>query len=307
MPYNNMFTSFKRIIRSGWKKFKRQAGFSLAIIVIMTMIISLATFLFIFQEISKSLVADIEASVDLRVYFEEDLSTEELMGIREELSVVPEIKSFEYVSREEALRNFTERHKDNLVVMESLEEVGDNPFLASLNISAWEPVYYASIANFLERASFKDLIAKVDYGQKASAIERLFSTISAVNLAGIILGSMLILVVMIIVFNTAKLSIYSSKEEIEIMRLVGASNGFIRGPFVVQGAICGFLATLIAFSLFFGVFYFISPKLIVLSPGLDLFTFFINNLYIILGIQLAAGVGLGALSSWLAVRKYLRV
>jgi len=302
-----MFTAFKRIFSSGWKNFKRQAGFSLATVIIMIMVISLATFLFLFQESSKSLIADLEESVDLRVYFDKDLSAEELVGIREELSRVPEIKNFEYVSRDEALHSFTARHKDNPVIMESLEEVGTNPFLASLNINAWEPVYYASIASFLEGSGFSEMIAKIDYAQKAPAIERLFSITSTVSQAGIVLGLILILIVMIIVFNTAKLSIYNSRDEIEIMRLVGASNWFTRGPFLVQGAICGFLATLIALLLFTGGLYFISPKIVVLSPGLDLFAFFTNNFLIILGIQLLAGVGLGILSSWLAVRKYLRV
>jgi cell division transport system permease protein len=302
-----MFTNFTRIFRSGWRNFKRQAGFSLATVVIMIMIISLATLIFLLQETSQSLIADLEASVDLRIYFEKDLSTEELVDIREELAKVPEIKSIEYVSREEALYSFTARHKGNPVIMESLGEVGTNPFLASLNINAWEPTYYASIADFLESSTFSGLIAKIDYAQKAPAIEKLFSITSTVSRAGIVLGLILVLVVIIIVFNTAKLAIYNSKEEIEIMRLVGASNWFIRGPFLVQGAVCGFLATLIALLLFSGILYFISPKLVILAPGLDLFAFFLNNFFIILAIQLFSGVGLGVLSSWLAIRKYLRV
>ena len=191
--------------------------------------------------------------------------------------------------------------------MESLEEVAVNPFPASLNINAWEPNYYISIASFLESSSFSELISKIDYGQKAATIERVFSITSTVSRTGIILGLILVLVVVIIIFNTAKLAIYKSEEEIEIMRLVGASNWFIRGPFLAQGAVCGVFATLIAFLLFIGTLYFISPKLMVLAPGLDIFTFFVNNLFIILGIQFLAGVGLGIISSWLAVRKYLRV
>ena len=302
-----MLTNLTRIFGSGWNNFNRHSGFSLATIVIMIMVVSLATFIFLLRETSSSLIAQLEAGVDLRVYFEEDISTEELMDIREELAKIPEIKSFEYVSREEALYGFKDRHKDNPIIMESLEEVGTNPFLASLNINAWEPAQYASIAGFLERSAFSESITKIDYAQKAPAIERLFSITSTLSRAGIILGSILVLVVMIIVFNTARLAIYNSKEEIEIMRLVGASNWFIRGPFLVQGALCGFFATLISLLLFTGVLYYVSPKLEFLAQGFELFAFFVNNLFIILGIQLAAGVGLGALSSWLAVRKYLKI
>lgn len=302
-----MFTNLARVFRSGLKNLKRQAGFTLATVVIMTMIISLVTFVFLFRETAKSLIADLEESVVLSIHFKNDLSTEELAAIREELAKVPEIESVEYISKEEALYNFTARHKDDPVIMESLEEVAINPLPASLNISAEDPADYAGIAAFLEGSDLSGWpeIDKTYYA--VPVIEKLFSVSSTVSRAGIVLGLILVLVVIIIIFNTAKLAIYSSKEEIRIMRLVGASNGFIRGPFIIQGIVCGFLAALIAILLFAGTLYFVSPKVAVLAPGLDLFESFLDNFFIILGIQLFAGVGLGALSSWLAVKKYLRV
>jgi cell division transport system permease protein len=304
--YYDMIT-FKRVLKSGWRGFKIQSGFSLATIFIMIMTISLVTSLFLLQETSKLLVENIQEKVDMSVYFDKEFSAEEILKVKEELAQVPEIKSIKYISKDEALDKFTERHRDDETIMESLEEVGQNPLLASLNIKAWEADQYESIAKVIENSSFGNQIAKMDYSEKKPAIEKLFSIISSINKAGIIFSAILALLVIVIAFNTVRLAIYSSKTEIETMRLVGASNWFIRGPFLVQGAICGFFATLITLILFTGVIFLVSPKIEIIAPGLNLFGYFLGNFFVILLLQLAAGVGLGVFSSWLAVRKYLRV
>ncbi|RLC33964.1 MAG: hypothetical protein DRZ76_03585 [Candidatus Nealsonbacteria bacterium] len=300
-------TTFKRILKLGWKGFKMQSGFSLATIFIMVMIISVVTSLFLLQETTNLLVENIEEKVDMAVYFDKEFSADEIMEVKKELSQVPEIKSIKYVSKDEALQKFSERHKDDKVIMESLEEVGQNPLLASLNIRAWEASQYENIAKVIENSSFASHISKMDYSEKKPAIEKLFSITASINKAGIIFSAILALMVLIIAFNTAKLAIYNFKAEIETMRLVGASNWFIKGPFLVQGAICGFLAALIAAVLFTAALFFVSPKIELIAPGVNFFGYFLENIFIIFLIQLASGVGLGVLSSWLAVRKYLKV
>ena len=149
------------------------------------------------------------------------------------------------------------------------------------------------------------MIAKVDYSQKKPVIERLFSLTSNINTTGIVLSIILALVAVLIAFNTVRIAIYNSKEEIETMRLVGASDWFIRGPFMVQGIISGLWAVLITFLIFSAAVYFLSPKVAIIVPGLNLSSFFFSNFLVILLLQLAAGVGLGVIASWLAVRKHL--
>ena len=119
--------------------------------------------------------------------------------------------------------------------------------------------------------------------------------------------AILVLVAVLVAFNTVRLAIYNSKEEIETMRLVGASNNFIRGPFLVQGVIVGLLASLITLSIFGIGLFLLSPGLKFMLSGFNLFRYFMDNLSVIFSIQLAAGMGLGITSSWLAIRKYLRV
>lgn len=243
----------------------------------------------------------------MAVYFAYEPSSEEIINIQKELFALAEVKSLEYVSKDEALEKFVERHYDEEIIMESLEEVGGNPLLASLNIKAWESAQYAAISSFLETASFRSLIEKVDYYEKKPAIDKMFSLTSSINTTGIIFGGILALVAVLIAFNTVRIAIYNSKDEIETMRLVGASNWFIRGPFLVQGVIGGILAVFISFLMFSVAVWFLGPKVDIIIPGLHLSSYFFGNFVVILLLQLVAGVGLGSVASWLAVRKYLKI
>jgi len=302
-----MKNNLKRIIKSGWKGFRQQASFSVTTIFIMALAIFLLTSLFLFQKSSQFLVDALREKVDMRIYFDEELSVEKILEIKDELSRLPEIKNIEYVSKEDALQKFTARHENDQVIMESLQEVGTNPLLASLNIRAWEASQYSAISSFLDNSSFEDLITKVDYNQKKSTIEKLFSVTSTINKIGIIFSIVLALIAVLVTFNTIRLAIYGSKEEIETMRLVGASNWFIRGPFLAQGAIIGIFAsfgTLLIFSI--AVFY-LGPKIAIVFSGFDVSGYFFGRFFLISLLQLVFGVGLGISSSWLAIRKYLKV
>ncbi|KKU57411.1 MAG: Cell-division protein [Parcubacteria group bacterium GW2011_GWA2_47_12] len=295
-----------RIIKSGWMDFKRNSGLSVAAIFIMVLAISMATSLFLFRESSQVLTKNIEEKLDMYVYFNDELSSDEILAIQKELSGVSGIKDVVYISKDEALQKFVLKHRDDQSIMESLRELGKNPLLSSINIQAWEASQYAAISNFLINSDFSSLISKIDYQQKKPAIERLASISSGINNAGIIANIILALAAILVAFNTVRLAIYNSKEEIETMRLVGASNNFIRGPFLVQGVIVGFLSAVIALLIFGVGLLFLNSGLKLLLSGFNLFGYFISNLPVIFLTQLAFGIGLGVISSHLAIRKYLR-
>lgn len=301
-----MFTGFKRIFKLGWQSFSRDGGLAAATVFILVIIIALVTSLFLLKEISQFLIASIREKVDISVYFKERASEAEILNIKEELSKIPEVKEVRYVSKTEALEKFIERHRDDPVLMASLAEVG-NPFLASLNIKAWEAGQYGMIANFLENPLYEDLIEKVDYYQRKPVIEKIFAITSGIEKAGISLSIVLIIVAILVTFNTIRLAIYNFREEIKIQRLVGASNWFIRGPFLVQGAISGILAGLICLLIFTLICWGLSPKIEIFFPGLNIFQIFVSNFWLIISIQFVTGILLGIISSTIAIRKYLKV
>lgn len=271
------------------------------------MTISLITSLFVVQRASQFLISQLEEMVDISIYFKEDSPEDEILETKDEISKREEVKDIEYISREMALEKFTERYRENPLLMASLEEVGENPFLASLNIRAWKPEQYEILANFLEAAPFKNLIEKVDYHQRKPVIERLSLIVSTANKVGAGISIILVIIAFVVAFNTIRLTIFSQREEISIMRLVGASNWFIRGPFLMQGIICGVFATLITLFISFLTFWLISPKLESFLLGFNFADFFLSNFWILLAIQLLTGIGIGIISSLIAMRRYLKV
>jgi len=303
-----MFTLLKRILKASWLNFRRNIGLSLATIFILLITISLITYLFLFRQISQFLIAELEAKVDISVYFREDSPEEEILKAEDELSKMSEVKEVEYISQEMAREKFIQKHKDNPLLMASLEEIGENPFLASLNIKAQKPEQYETLANFLENSDFKNYIEQpIDYYQRKPIINKLSSITSVINKAGIGISIILILLSFLVAFNTIRLAIFNQREEIFIMRLVGASNWFIRGPFLFQGVIAGFFATLITILIFFLTCWGLGPKLEIFLPNFNLQDFFFQNLWILFSIQLLTGMILGIFSSLIAMRRYLKV
>jgi len=295
----------QRIINFGWQNFKRQKPLALATTSVLILSTTLISGLFLFHGISGKVIDLLKERADLSIYFLTEVSEQEILKIKEDLSQFPEIKSIKYVSREEALERFIERHKKTPFLMEALSEVGENPLQASLNVKTFQAHQYAAVASFLENAPFKNLIDKVNLYQNQRIIEKIFSISSTLKRIGILLSLILAAITILVVFSLIRLSIFASREEISIMKLVGAPNLAIKGPFLVQGAIAGILATFFAFLLTFLFCFTFSSKVSIVFPGFNLFGFFLSNLWLIFLFQLFSGVGLGILSSLFAIRKYL--
>lgn len=302
-----MLLTLKRIFSSGWRNFLRDGGPSIATVFVILIPVALISSLLIFKEADRIFVSTLQEKADISVYFKEDTKEEQILYLKDELSKIPEVKEIKYTSKEEALQKFIQRHGEDPNLMESLREVGKNPFFASLNIQAWQASQYEVISSFLEDSNFKDMIGKIDYSQRKSLIERIFSLTSTINKVGLILFVFMSILALLITFNTIRLSILNQREEIRVQKLVGASNWFIRGPFFVQGAISGILAAIICISLSALIFYFIDPGLQSFFPEFPLFNYFKNKFWVLLSIQLLTGIAIGTISSSLAIRKYLEV
>lgn len=302
-----MLTSLKRVIRYSWISFKRQSSLTFATIFIMVMAISLIGFLFLFHQTSHFFITQVQEKADFSIYFKEGILEEDILNVKEEISKIPEVKNVEYISHQEATKKLLERHPE---LKESVRETEVILNLASLNIQAQTASQYQAIADFLDgtlKPSLKNFIEKVDYPQRKLIIEKIFKLTSEINRFLIFLSLILATIAILVAFNQIRLAIYNLRREITIQRLVGASNWFIRGPFLVQGVISGILATLISLLIFALVCWGLNPKIAVLFPDLNIFYLFLSNFWNLVLIQLGSGIGLGVISSLIAIRKYLRV
>jgi len=297
----------KRIIKSGVQNFKRQGNLSFATISILVITISLIAFVYISHGILGMAIANIREKADISVYFQKQSSEDKIFELREKLTEFPQINGIEYVSEDEALERFIEKHKGEKALMESLQELGANPFLASLNIRAQEVDSYEKVVSFLENESYSDIVEKIDFYRRKSTIERIFNITSFIDKTGFLVSFILILASSFLVYNTIRLTIYTQKQEIGISRLVGASNWFVRGPFLVQAALCGISAFFITFLLIGFFSYFLGPKISSFFPEINILSFFGSNFRTIILTQLISGLLLGIVPSFLAIRKYLEI
>lgn len=263
--------------------------------------------LFLLRGVTESLMVTLQEKVDFSVYFRDEASEDDIFALKEELVKFPDLTEINYVSKDQAMEDFKARYQDNEVLMEAVREVGVNPFLASLNVKTMQASQYQAVAGFLDSSDFTGVIEKVDYRERQPVIDRLFALTSMMNRTGIGLSLILTIVAVLVTFNTIRLAIYNFGEEIKIQRLVGADNWFIRGPFLVQGALSGVLAAFLALIVSGLLAFVLAPKFDILFSGLNIFKIFLANIWQIVLLQFLTGIGLGVVSSYLSVRKYLKV
>ena len=302
-----MFTSLGRVIKFGWKNFCRNKSLSFASIFIIIIVISLITSLFFLHKTGQFFISYFEAKADISIEFKIDTQELAILELEEELLKLPEVRNTEYISREEVLENFIQEHKDDQELMASLEKVEENPFPAILNIVAYEAGQYKQIVKFLEGEQFKEIIYRKDYYNRKLVIERVFTITGWINKIGIIASLFLIIIAILITFNTIKLAILNKKEEMAVQQLVGASNWFIKGPFLIQGIISGFFAALISFLFFVLIFHFFGYRAEAMFLEFNISTYFFKNIFNIFFIQTIIGMGLGVISSIIAIRGHLKV
>jgi len=300
-----MLTTLKRIIKSGWENFYRSSTASVATVFILAIVIFVTSSLFIIKDASNYLVEQIKDRTDVSVYLIKAAPRNRILNLKEEVYNLDEVSQVDFISQKEAYNRFVEEHDEDPDLMGAIDEVGGNPFLASLSIRAKDHDQYAQIAQFIEESEYSDIVEKIDYYQRKPIIEKIFSLTATINKVGFGVGLGLIFIFLLVTFNTIQLAIYNSNEEISVMKLVGASNWFIRGSFIIQGMICGLAASLASMLLLYITSLGLNGKIEGLLGGFSLYSSFLSNFWILLGIQLLLGLSLSALSSYIAVKRHL--
>ncbi len=304
-----MFTTLKRIIRNGCIGFYRNKTISVSAIIIMTITLLIIGGLVYSRAMLKHVLINAQDRVDVTAYFVLPAKEEIILQFKKELEKLPEVKEVTYVSRAQALIQFEARHKDDALALQALREIGDNPLRASLLVQARNSGQYEAIAQYLKsRTSDNDqnpLIDRVDYEDNKVIIDQLNRLIATVNSTGIVFVGIFILISIMITYNTIRLAIYVFRDEIGIMRLVGADRFYVRGPFVIEGILYGLIAGILATLLYLPISIYIRDYV---KSGLlqfDTLEFYILKAWLLAGILIGTGVALGMISSYLSVRKYL--
>ncbi|HEV7702222.1 MAG TPA: permease-like cell division protein FtsX [Candidatus Paceibacterota bacterium] len=302
-------TELKRIIKAGYLNFKRSGLISFAAVLVVTITLSFITSIIILQSVLYFSLNNIKEKVDITIYFNPGTSEDKILSLEDSLLKLPEVADVVYTSDKEALELFRSRHENDYPTIAALDEIGTNPLGAYLNVKAKDTSQYEGIANFLKAdnpamSNYSNSIDKINYNQNKLVIDRLNSIISGAQKLGFLITLLLITISIIITFNTIRLAIFISRDEIAVMRLVGASKMYVRGPFMVEGVIYGIIATFVTLAIFWPVTFWLGIKMTNFF-GFNIYDYYVSNILQIFIINLLFGVFLGIVSSSLAVRRYL--
>lgn len=298
----------KRVARYGLIGFIRNGFVSLAAIVIMTITLFVLAALIVAGAAAQATLAQLTEKVDVNVYFTTEASEEQVQGVQRALEALPEVSSVTYTSREQALAEFRTRHQNDQLTIQALEQLSSNPLGASLAVRTKETSQYEGVANFLASMQESEVgatISKVNFFQNKTAIDRLTDIIQTSRKVGLALGIFLAAASLVITFNTIRLAIYTSRDEIGVMNLVGASRGYVRGPFVIAGILYGVFAGLLVLLAMYPLTAWIGPASERFFGTFNVFDYFTSEFLFIFAAIMGSGIILGATSSFLAVRRYL--
>lgn len=302
----------KRVFVGGWKNFARGGAVSAATVLIMTVTLAIIGSLLFLSALLSYTLDTIKNKVDVSIYFVTTASEQDIFAVKDQLEKLPQVSGVAYTSAEDALAAFRARHENDQLTLQALEELGGNPLDASLEVRAKDPSQYESIVSYLEAspaltAGGTSIIDRINYAQNKEVIDRLSVALLATRQIGFAIVALFAIASILIAFATVRLAIYTAKDEIAVMRLVGASNAYVQGPFIVTGVITGIVAALLVLLLLIPATWYAGVRTAGWFGGFDIAAYYGDNFPFILLILLLSGVLLGAIASVLAIRRYLKV
>jgi len=302
-----MLTILKRIWETAWQGLRRNNWLFLACISTLVISLMIFTSIILLNHTANTVISFLKEKVDISLYFKPEIPEEDILKVRNLLIGWEEIESVDYVSKDEALKEFQQQISSNEALKKALEELGENPLSAALNIKAKNPQSYNTIVDKINASALKDKLLTIDLAENQKILEQMNKLLTGIQLVSLVCMVVLVLISFIIALNTIRMAIYSLKEEIEIMKLVGASPWFIRGPFLLEGALEGIFASIIAILLMIPIIIWFVPKIEIFFGNFQLTEFFWSHFIQIFLYQTLFGVFLGVSASFSAINKYLKI
>ncbi len=305
-----MITNIFRVLKLGFNNFYRNGLLSMAATLILTITLFTISIFITLVLVGNSAIQNVSSRIDVVAYLKDDVSEAQITEIRKELSLLDGVRSVEYIDKNMAYEKWQGQDQDQRLKDVVTKE--DNPLPRSLEVKMADPEKTEAVAQYLDNEEIKPLMHRVRYNKEL--IEKLNKYISIIKRVGIGLVSIFVAISVLVVFNTIRLAIFSRKDEIEIMKLVGATPGFIRTPFLVEGTLFGILAAVFAsLIILLGVEYLqISGILnaqttqeIVKFLGPEATNYFSQHKFLIFIYQVLAGILISVACSWAAVYKHL--
>lgn len=304
-----MLTSTYRIIKFAFQNFWRNIWLSVITISMLVLTLLTINILLVLNRVTDQAIAFVENRIEVSVYFHENADPAKVNEALTYLRTLPQVKDVQEIYADDALAAFKLRHANDSDILGSLDELGKNPFGPTLIIKAHSAKDFDPIIAALDNPRFRDAIRQKDFSDYQSIVSKIRQTTDEIRTGGIILSGIFFLIALLIIFNTVRVAIFIHREEIGIMRLVGASSNFIRMPFLVETVILSLFSILIVIAIVYPTLAFIEPKFNqYFGSGTEgLVSYFEKNGFLIFGAQFLALLVVTMGSTALAMRKHLKV
>lgn len=303
--------SLLRALKLGWQNFWRNRWLSLVTLLILTLTLFLISLILVVKVVADKTMESVENQVDFSVYFVPEAELNAITQLQQRLDNLSPVKEVKYISPEQALTDFRNKHKDNQTIIEALDSLDKNPLGAVLVVKANTLEDYQAVSRIIQEEAYQDLIHDDDddFEANRNVILKLANITTNIDQFGLALSLIFAAISFLVIFNTIRITIHSYREEIGIMKLVGASNGFVRAPFIINSLIYAIVASLFCLALIYSLINTIAPFINNFFAGyeLNIVEYFNQNFFIVFVFMVIISVVLCLVSSMVAVRKYLKV
>lgn len=312
MKNEHKFITLERIIKNGFISFGRNIWIAIAAIAMMAITLTILLFAVVANSTFRHTVEEITSHIDVSVYLKDTVTEQQRNDLINQLNKIDNVKQVDYISKEEALKSYRQQNIGNPDLLAAISET-DNPLPATIVINPEDPNELGSIKSFLDKPAISELQSDpTSYsGDRKAAIDKITRATHFFEQAGVVGIAVFVAISMLIIFNTIRMAIFNRRDELVIMRLLGATPGYIRGPFIVETMLYGAVAAAISLTVVASLFAIASSTLEASSLGLlDIdysSRFFKDHLWSILTAQILIGILIGAASSAVATRRYLKL
>jgi cell division transport system permease protein len=303
--------TFWRIVHTGIVNFIRNFSLAAAAVAVMVVTLTIVLFSVITNAAFGNTIAQITNKIDVSIFLQDSDTAAQTTQLLTQLKALPDVKSVQYFSKAQALQQYEEQNSGNQQLVTAINETS-NPLPATIIIKPLNLNQLASIKNFLNEPTIIPLQSDPPSysGNLKTAIDKITHATDVLRKIGVVTVVVFAIICALIIFNTIQMAIFNRRDEISIMRLLGASTSYIRGPFIIESAIYGIIAAVLSVVIVNAAFLAASNALQASSLGLlDISyanNYFDNHFWLLLTMQLALGIVLGAVSSTIATRRYLK-
>lgn len=299
--------SILRVIKFAFQDIVRNASLSFMTVLMLTLMLLSINVLLILHVLTNQATSLVKDQVDVSVFFVPTATDEQIKEVKEYVELFNDITSVEVISKEQVLAEFRTNHEQSPDIIASLDELGENPFGATLVIQTQTPGVYQKIIDSLQVPEYSSIIESKTFGDTELAITRIETITTQVERFSIALSLLFGVIAFVIIFNTIRVAIFTHRIEIVIKKLVGATNWFVRGPYLVEAGIFSIISIMFTS----GIIYLVLPSLdvyvgAVFEQDRLLTNYFSSHILMLLGLQVVGTLVLTVFSSLLAMRKHLR-